>query len=70
MVEGGPRVVKEVLQRGLADDYWFFVMPVVYGKGPQYWGALKGQTTLKLVETKHGEDGEILLHYEAVRGGK
>jgi hypothetical protein len=25
------------------------------------------QNTLKLLEVKHGEDGEIMLHYEAVR---
>jgi dihydrofolate reductase len=69
MVEGGPAVVRECLNRNLADDYWFFVMPVVYGKGPRYWGTLnKGQTTLNLVETKPGEDKEIMLHYEAVKG--
>ncbi len=68
MVEGGPRVINEVARRNLADDYWFFIMPVVYGKGPRYWGNIpKGtQTTLKLVETVPGEDQEILLHYERV----
>jgi dihydrofolate reductase len=67
ILEGGPRVVNEAIRRGLADDYWFFVMPVVYGRGPRYWSPWKSQTTLNLVETKPGEDGEILLHYEAVR---
>ena len=67
MIEGGPAVVREVLSRGLADDYWFFTMPVVYGKGPQYWGPMKSQCTLNLIETKPGEDKEILLHYAAVR---
>ncbi|HEV2428928.1 MAG TPA: dihydrofolate reductase family protein [Thermoplasmata archaeon] len=67
LVEGGPAVVRECLRRNLADDYWFFVMPVVYGKGPRYWTAMSGQCTLRLVETKPGEDGEVLLHYEVVR---
>jgi dihydrofolate reductase len=69
IVEGGPRVSNELIRRGLADDYWFFVMPVVYGKGPRYWGPMaKGtQTTLKHLETVPGEDGEVLLHYGAVR---
>ncbi len=67
LLEGGPAVVRECLQRDLADDYWFFVMPVVYGKGPRYWGPMKSQCTLNLVETVPGEDKEILLHYEAVR---
>ncbi len=67
MIEGGPRLVQEVLRRRLADDYWFFIMPVVYGKGPKYWGSMTEQNTLKLLEVKHGEDGEIMLHYVAVR---
>ena len=67
LLEGGPAVVRECLRRDLADDYWFFVMPVVYGKGPRYWGAMDEQCTLRLTETKPGEDGELLLHYEAVR---
>jgi len=68
MLEGGPAVVRECLSRNLAHDYWFFVMPVVYGRGPRYWGQMKTQTTLKLIETKPGEDKEIMLHYEAVKG--
>jgi dihydrofolate reductase len=68
MLEGGPAVVRECLKRNLADDYWFFVMPVVYGRGPRYWDPMKTQTTLNLIETKPGEDKEIMLHYEAVRG--
>jgi dihydrofolate reductase len=67
MIEGGPRVIQEVLRRQLADDYWFFIMPVVYGKGPRYWGPMPKQNTLKLTEVRHGEDAEIMLHYEAVR---
>ena len=67
LLEGGPRIVQEALRRRLADDYWFFVMPVVYGRGPRYWSAMKEQNTLKLLEVKRGEDGEILLHYETLR---
>jgi dihydrofolate reductase len=67
MLEGGPAVVRECLRRNLADDYWFYVMPVVYGKGPRYWGPMEAQTTLNLIETKPGKNKEILLHYEAVR---
>lgn len=67
IVEGGPRLVQEVVRRRLADDYWILVMPVVYGRGPKYWGAMKEQTTLKLLSSMSMEDGELLLHYAAVR---
>ena len=70
MLEGGPAVVRECLRRDLADDYWFFVMPVVYGRGPRYWEQMGSQCTLKLIETKPAAGGEILLHFEAVHGFK
>jgi dihydrofolate reductase len=68
IADGGPRLIREFLRRGLADDYWLVVQPVVYGKGPQYWGPMKSQATLKLLSSKTMEDGEVLLHYETVRG--
>ena len=67
MIEGGPRLVQEVLRRDLADDYWMLVMPVVFGKGPRYWGNLPKQTTLKLLSSTTMKWGELVLHYEAVR---
>ncbi len=68
MVEGGPAIVRECLRRNLADDYWFYIQPVIYGKGPRYWGPMNdGQTTLDLVETKFGVDKQVLLHYRAIR---
>jgi dihydrofolate reductase len=67
IVEGGPRIVNEVIRRNLADDYWFLVMPVVYGRGPRYWAPQKSQTTLKLLSSTTMKFGELVLHYEAVR---
>ena len=42
IAEGGPRLILEFLRRGLADDYWLVVQPVVYGKGPQVLGSDEG----------------------------
>lgn len=67
IIEGGPRLIHEVLRLNLADDYWFLVMPVVYGRGPRYWSPMKTQTTLKLLTASHMPYGELVLHYEAVR---
>jgi riboflavin biosynthesis pyrimidine reductase len=68
IVDGGPRLILEFLRRGLADDYWLVVQPVVFGKGPRYWGTMNSQLTLKLLSSRTMEDGELLLHYETVRG--
>jgi len=67
IAEGGPRLIQEFMRRRLADDYWLTVQPVVWGQGPQYWGPMKEQLTLKPLSSKVLEDGELLLHYETVR---
>jgi dihydrofolate reductase len=68
IAEGGPALIREFLRRGLADDYWLVVQPVVFGKGPTYWGPMKEQATLKLLSSSTMQDGELMLHYETVRG--
>jgi dihydrofolate reductase len=68
IAEGGPRLILEFLRQGLADDYWMVVQPVVFGKGPKYWSNMSSQATLKLLSSEAMEDGELLLHYETVRG--
>ncbi len=70
IIEGGPRLMLEVFRRDLADDYWFVMMPVVYGRGPRYWGTMSRQCTLKLLESNSTQDGELYLHYEALHGFK
>ena len=67
IAEGGPRLIQTFMRQRLADDYWLIVQPVVWGQGPQYWGSMKEQLTLKLLSSKVLEDGELLLHYETVR---
>lgn len=67
IVEGGPALVREVIQRGLADDYRIAAWPVILGKGNHYWGPMESQQTMKLLSVKYMPYGEIVLHYEAVR---
>ena len=67
ILEGGPRLIHDVIRLNLADDYWFLVMPVVYGRGPRYWLPMRPQTTLKLLSATPMKFGELVLHYEAVR---
>ncbi|MFI5414680.1 MAG: dihydrofolate reductase family protein [Candidatus Lutacidiplasmatales archaeon] len=69
ILEGGPRLIHEVLRLNLADDYWFLVMPVVFGRGPRYWDPMKTQTNLKLLSVSQMKYGELVLHYGAIREG-
>lgn len=62
-----PRLGMELTRRGLIDDYFFAVSPVILGKGNQFFEPLEHQRTLRLVEAKTFKAGEIVLHYTAVR---
>lgn len=67
IVDGGPSVVQEFMQLGLADDYMILVFPVIHGKGKDYWSSMLNQRTLRLVSAKNLEYGELVLHYEDVK---
>lgn len=62
-----PQLGMELTRRGLIDDYFFAVMPVVLGKGRRFFEALDHQQTLRLIEVKSFKAGELFLHYQAVR---
>lgn len=67
MVVVAPGLGRELMRRGLIDDYLFAVCPVILGKGHQFFGGLESQQTLRLVEVKRFKAGELFLHYETVR---
>ena len=68
IVDGGPSIVQEFIEKDLADDYRMVIWPVIYGRGLAYWPKMtSGQRTLRLVSAKTLSYGEVLLHYEAVR---
>ena len=67
ILEGGPTLTQEFMQRGLIDDYRVLVFPVILGSGKSWFGSFLEQQTLKLLSAKGLKDGELLLHYETVR---
>lgn len=67
MVVVAPSLGRELMHRGLIDDYLFAVSPVILGKGHRFFAELERQQTLRLVEIKPFKAGELFLHYEAVR---
>lgn len=67
IVDAGPSLVHEFMQKGLADDYRILVFPVILGTGNHYWGSMPKQQTLRLVKAQSLQYGELYLHYETVR---
>lgn len=58
-------IASQLSLRGLIDEYYFVVHPVVAGKGPRLFEAdgLKERLLLKLAGTKQFRSGVIALHY-------
>lgn len=67
IVDAGPSLVHDFINKGLADEYRIVVFPVIFGKGHHYWGSMSNQQTLRLVHAQSLEYGELYLHYEAVK---
>ncbi len=67
IVDAGPSLVHEFIEKGLADDYRMIIFPVILGKGHHYWGPMNHQQTLKLTKKLSLEYGELYLRYDAVR---
>jgi dihydrofolate reductase len=64
LIFGSPGASISLLNQGLIDGFWFFVNPVILGKGKPLFMDTAGTTTLKLVESKTFASGVIALHYE------
>ena len=64
---GGPLIAQAFMQKGLIDEYFLTVFPVLFGQGKPYFGNLLNQQTLTLVEIKRYRYGEVFMHYSTVR---
>jgi dihydrofolate reductase len=60
----GISIAKELMRRGMIDEYWFVVHPIVSGKGKRLFDTTEKTTTLRLLDTKVFKSGVVALHYE------
>lgn len=60
---GGARLAHQFVQRGLVDEFWIVVHPVVIGAGTPYWPAGGPPQALELIETRTFGSGVVLLAY-------
>jgi dihydrofolate reductase len=51
------------MRRGLIDEYWLAVHPVVVGKGKRLFDHLNERMNPRLVDTKVFKSGVVVLHY-------
>jgi dihydrofolate reductase len=62
---GSLSIASQLSARGLIDEYYFVVHPVIAGKGPRLFETVKPQESLRLdfVGSKTLHSGVIALHY-------
>lgn len=66
LIFGSPRASQSLFNRGLIDDFWLFVNPIVLGEGVPMFKDVPAMTKLKLIESKPFTSGVIALHYGTV----
>jgi len=61
---GGGAVCGECLQRGLADEVRYSILPILIGDGVRFFEGLSRDVALHLVEAKAYTNGMVALHHE------
>lgn len=61
---GSPSAAHSLLAEDLIDGYWFFVNPILLGKGIPLFKNITDITKLKLISTKVFASGVVSLSYE------
>ena len=64
VIFGSGSIVSKLTKLNLIDDYHFLVNPVFLGKGKPIFKNTEAKSTLKLVDSKTFDCGNIMLHYE------
>jgi dihydrofolate reductase len=59
----GFSLASTLMQKGLIDEYWLMVQPVVWGSGKRLFEGLKDKVKLKLADTRTFKSGVVVLHY-------
>ena len=62
---GGPTLAASFIRRGLIDEYWLLVHPVVIGAGTPFFPPLERPMRLRLTETRRFDSGVVYLGYSA-----
>jgi dihydrofolate reductase len=60
----GISISQEFMNRGLIDEYWLAVQPVICGSGRVLFKGLRNKMDVKLVDMKTFTSGVVVLHYK------
>jgi dihydrofolate reductase len=60
---GSARLAQSLVQRGLVDDYWLFINPIILGGGMSLFSERDEAQKLELVDTRRFGGGVVSLRY-------
>jgi len=63
LIFGSPSASNSLLKKGLVDEFWIFVNPILLGQGIPLFKDISESVKLSLIETKTFDSGVIALHY-------
>lgn len=64
VIFGSGRLVSQLAQAGLIDEYQLRVNPVVLGRGKQLFPDLQQRVKLHLLDSRTSPSGVVILHYQ------
>jgi dihydrofolate reductase len=67
VIMGSGSIVLQLAPEGLIDEYHVVVIPVVLGKGRTMFDGVKERMSLKLINSRTFENGNVFLCYEPIR---
>lgn len=66
LIFGSPSASNSLLNRGLVDEFWIFLNPILIGQGIPLFKDITESVKLNLIETKTFDIGVIALHYKKI----
>jgi len=66
LIFGSPSASNSILNKGLVDEFWIFVNPILLGQGIPLFKDISQSVKLSLIETKTFDIGVIALHYAKI----
>ena len=66
LIFGSPSASNTLLNKGLVDEFWIFVNPILLGQGIPLFKDITDSVRLSLIETKTFDKGVIALHYTKI----
>ena len=64
---GGVSIIQEIMRRGLFDECWVLVHPVLASKGKKLFDRFENIVKLNLLETETFQSGVVVLHYAFIQ---